>query len=104
MCIQGETKKEKMKMEINFGNMMNTAVGMGREASGAADVGAGRDASGGRAATRLQASLTITRATPSAEEIAAAAIPDSVLTRDDDLGKLIDAAFNLPPPRMPEFV
>lgn len=31
------------------------------------------------------------------------AIPDSVLVRDDDLGKLFSAAFTLPAPPMPEF-
>ena len=29
-------------------------------------------------------------------------VPDSALRRDDDLGKLISAAFSLPPPPMPE--
>ena len=48
--------------------------------------------------------LTITRATVSAEDIAAADIPDAALTRDDALGKLIGTASNLPPPPPPPFV
>ena len=32
-----------------------------------------------------------------------ATISDVELTRDDDLGKLVGAAFNLPPPAMPNF-
>jgi len=39
----------------------------------------------------------------SPEDISAAAIPESELSRDDDLGKLVSAAFNLPPPPMPDF-
>ena len=47
--------------------------------------------------------LTITHATASPEDIAAAQIPDAALTRDDALGKLVSAVFNLSPPPMPAF-
>ena len=30
-------------------------------------------------------------------------IPDAALSRDDDLGKLVNSVFNLPPPPMPSF-
>ena len=30
-------------------------------------------------------------------------VPDAALTRDDPLGDLMKAAFNLPPPPMPKF-
>ena len=30
-------------------------------------------------------------------------VPDAELTRDDDLGKRVGLAFNLPPPAMPDF-
>lgn len=30
-------------------------------------------------------------------------VPDSALTRDDELGKLFSAAFSLPAPAMPDF-
>ena len=32
-----------------------------------------------------------------------ATIPDAALSRDDDIGKLVKSAFNLPPPPMPNF-
>ena len=47
--------------------------------------------------------LTITHATASPEDVAAASIPDSALTRDDDLGLLVSSAFTLPAPPMPNF-
>ena len=47
--------------------------------------------------------LTISHAAASAEEIAAASISDSDLSRNDPLGKLVEFAFNLPPPSMPVF-
>ena len=46
--------------------------------------------------------LTITQAKASAEDIAAASIPDSALTRDDPLGLLVSSAFNLPAPPLPD--
>ena len=49
------------------------------------------------------ASLTITRADVAPEDVAAAEIPDAAFTRGDDIGKLIGAAFNLPPPPVPSF-
>ena len=30
-------------------------------------------------------------------------VPEAALTRDDKLGMLVNSAFNLPPPAMPEF-
>ena len=47
--------------------------------------------------------LSVTTAPASPEDIAAAEIPESALSRDDDLGKLVGGAFNLPPPAMPAF-
>ena len=32
-----------------------------------------------------------------------AEVPDSALTRDDELGRLVSSAFNFPPPAIPEF-
>ena len=45
--------------------------------------------------------LTITLAETAAEDIKAAEIPESALRRDDDLGKLVSAAFSLAPPPFP---
>ena len=50
-----------------------------------------------------RAPLTITRSAASPEDISAAAIPESALTRTDALGQLVASAFDLPPPPMPNF-
>ena len=85
-------------MEINlningFGN-----IGMGRETADAAKVDARREAND---------SLSITSAAARPDGIASseptADVPDSALVRDDALGKLVNSAFNLPPPPMPAF-
>ena len=46
--------------------------------------------------------LTISEAL-SSEADAVEAVPADALRRDDDLGRLFSAAFNLPPPPMPSF-
>ena len=46
--------------------------------------------------------LTVTEARVSGNE-AVEAVPDSALRRDDALGRLFSAAFNLPAPPMPVF-
>ena len=48
--------------------------------------------------------LTITHAVASAEDIAAAEIPESTFARDDALGKLVGEAFSFPPPPIPAFL
>ena len=50
-----------------------------------------------------RAPLTITQTAASPEDISAAAIPESALTRTDALGQLVASAFDLPPPPMPNF-
>lgn len=45
--------------------------------------------------------FSITQGTATPEDIAAAAISDAALRRDDPLGNLIASAFNLPPPPPP---
>ena len=45
--------------------------------------------------------FSITKGTASPEDIAAAALNDDALTRDDPLGNLVKSAFNLPPPAPP---
>lgn len=47
--------------------------------------------------------LTITHAVASAEDVAAAEIPESTFVRDDALGKLVSEAFSYPPPPIPAF-
>ena len=88
-------------MEINLNNNGFGNVGIGRETLGANGVGAGtKDV----ARHNMRDALTITHAKPtdgiaSAEPIAD--VPDAALVRDDALGKLVNSAFNLPPPPMP---
>ena len=47
--------------------------------------------------------LTITHAVASADDIAAAEIPESTFVRDDALGRLVGEAFSFPPPPIPAF-
>ena len=47
--------------------------------------------------------LTIQTSVAAPEDIAAAGIPDAALSRDDDVGRLVAQAFDLPPPPMPTF-
>ncbi len=82
-------------MDISLDNSVNKAVGMGQEALDASLVS--RPAS---EPAQLPNNLTVTHATATPEDIAAAGIPDAALSRDDDLGKLIGEVFNLPSPPM----
>ena len=83
-------------MNLNIDNRI-VATGLSRPA-GTAMEDACPFKSGARASE-----FTITRAVVSPEDLAAAEIPDSALSRDDALGRLVGAAFNLPPPPMPDF-
>jgi hypothetical protein len=88
-----------MEINLNNNNIGNFGIGLG-----ALDT-QGVDAAHGAKSTKKadMATFTITEAVASPEDISAAAIPESELSRDDDLGKLVSAAFNLPPPPMPDF-
>ena len=91
-------------MDINLGSN----VGIGREALGSNAVEAvreTREATGVDSRHEVRDAVTFTRAQvselASAEPVAD--VPDEALLRDDELGKLMKAAFNLPPPPMPSF-
>ena len=58
---------------------------------------------GGSQVSAHKSQLTVTQSIASPEDISAAAIPDEALLRDDDLGNVVNVAFNLPPPPMPDF-
>jgi len=45
--------------------------------------------------------LTVTKSVASPEDIAATEVSEDSLRRDDALGRLVSAAFDLPPPPMP---
>ncbi len=88
-------------MEINFGRN----IGVGREALGLNVEGVQRGAADASDVERTKSDLTIGRqinAISTSEPTAP--VPDDALRRDDDLGNLVKAAFNLPPPAMPDFV
>ena len=92
-------------MEINLNSNGFGNVGMGRGMPEATGAGAAREAA---QASRLAAlhvsspsSDVQSAALASAEPVAD--VPDAELVRDDALGQLVKAAFNLPPPPMPAF-
>ena len=93
-----------ININSNFGN-----IGMGRDAFDANAVGFGGEAKGADGIGANHGSkdaVVFTRAKsvslPSSEPVAD--VSDAALRRDDELGKLVNAAFNLPPPAMPSFV
>ena len=95
-------------MEITLNNTGFGNVGMGRETLEADTVGAGNAAKGTTgvdAKRETQDKVIFTRAQPigiaSSEPVSD--VPDEALSRDDALGKLVNAAFSLPPPSMPAF-
>jgi len=69
-------------------------------AAGAAD--AVKSANAG-ANTSRASKLAVKEGVAAPEDVAAATMPDDVLSRDDALGRLVSAAFNLPPPPAPPF-
>ena len=92
-------------MEINLNSNGFGNVGMGRGMPEATGAGAARETA---QASRLAAlhvsspsSDVQSAALASAEPVAD--VPDAELVRDDALGQLVKAAFNLPPPPMPAF-
>ena len=91
-------------MEINLSNNGLNNIGAGREAFDAATTAVGNEAKVG-ADVKAQDAVTITnapRGVSSAEPVFD--VPDSALSRDDALGKLVTAAFNFQPPPMPAFI
>ena len=95
-------------MEINLNSNGFGNIGMGRETFDATTIGAGSEtkgASGVDAGRGTHDKVTFTRAQTSniASSEPVADVPDAALDREDALGKLMNAAFNLPPPPMPSF-
>ena len=89
-------------MEINLSNFGN--MGVRPETLGTNAVDAKQNAPAAANVARTASNLTIGEGPAglaSAEPVAD--VPEAALTRDDDLGKLMEKAFNLPPPPMPNF-
>lgn len=59
------------------------------------------DGAEGATSKAFDRTLEITRQTATPEDIEAAKIGESELSRTDPLGQLVKAAFNLPPPPAP---
>ena len=92
-------------MEINLNSNGFGNVGMGREMPEATGVNFGSEANEASRPKSLHVSSPScdvqSAALASAEPVAD--VPDAELVRDDALGQLVKAAFNLPPPPMPAF-
>ena len=90
-------------MEINLNNNGLNNIGAGRRALDTTAIGIGHETKVG-SDVKPQDAVTITnapRGVSSAEPVFD--VPDSALSRDDALGKLVTAAFNFQPPPMPSF-
>ena len=81
-----------MNIDFNNTSIQRTANTAAPQATAPLEKGQPKTAPGG---------VTFTRAAADPEALAAAEIPDSALDRDDALGRLVSAAFNLPPPPFP---
>lgn len=93
-------------MDINFNKGLSGNLGVRQETLDASQVSGLASETAGEAqaaATGSARLFTITRSAASPEDISAAAIPESALTRTDALGQLVASAFDLPPPPMPNF-
>ena len=95
-------------MEINLNNNGFGNIGMGRESLDTVTISKGNEtkgASGIDAGREKHDKVTFTRTQSSgiASSEPVADVPDAALDRDDALGKLMNAVFNLPPPPMPAF-
>ncbi len=85
-------------MNINFNN-----IGIGTGTLGAGPKVEGPKVEGQKAESqnlRLSGAQTLD-VIKGSEPVAD--VPESALLRDDDLGRLVASAFNLPPPPMPAF-
>ena len=89
-------------MDINLNRNFNGNIGVRPDMQGIGGVGGTAEES--PKASRTAANLTVGKgldALSSAEPTAE--ISADALSRDDDLGKLVNAAFSLPAPPMPDF-
>ena len=85
-------------MEININSNGFGNVGLG---SVNADFGMAAKPQDVKASKPLNVQSTTIDALRNSEPVAN--VPDAALSRDDALGNLVKAAFNLPPPPMPAF-
>lgn len=91
-------------MDINLNSNFNANLGVRPDMQGTGVGGVGGAAEDTSKVSRRTANLTVEKgvdALSSAEPTAE--ISADALSRDDDLGKLVNAAFSLPPPPPPDF-
>ena len=89
-------------MEISFNNSVPGGIGRMHETFDASSVDAGQKT---QAASR---DTNVKGAEPSAVDVLqrsepVSEVPEAALSRDDALGRLVNSAFSLPAPPMPEF-
>lgn len=91
-------------MEINLGNNIGVrqngfqVSGQGAEVAQTASSGASKSAS-----SLCTSGLGLDAFNPVKDSEPVQEVPESALTRDDELGKLVSAAFSLQAPPMPSF-
>ena len=86
-------------MEINLDSSRISNIGAGYEMHDVGNVKqTGRETEPVNVNVRDAMCDTLQRSEPLSE------VPDAALVRDDDLGKLVNAVFDLQPPPMPAFV
>ena len=87
-------------MDINFNNIgiRNGAYGIGDQTKVDCSKVEGQKTGGQDIKLSGAQSFDVIRGSEPVAEV-----PDSALTRDDELGRLVSSAFNFPPPAMPEF-
>ena len=91
-------------MEINLGNSFGGHMGVKLEPSGAGAENVQRTTAGAAQASSFASNLTIGEGIAGlASAEPTAAVPESALSKDDALGKMVSAAFNLQAPPMPNF-
>lgn len=88
-----------MTLNLNISNFGTGAAVQAHEAAQTQQTA--KDAGAVASRSDSYGGFSITQGTATPEDIAAAAISDAALRRDDPLGNLIKSAFNLPPPPPP---
>ena len=87
-------------MEVNFNSMATRHEPIGAGLTGA-EVGAVNSSRAPQQKSSLKVSVEACDRLSAAEPTAN--VPDSALSRNDDIGRLVNAAFSLPAPPMPQF-
>lgn len=95
-------------MEINLNSNGFGSIGIGRGMSEATGIGSGHETTDAAQSSRAK-SLHVSNLSSGIQSAGLASaepvgkVPEEALSREDELGRLMNAAFNLPPPPMPSF-